>query len=954
MGILCQLPGCCEVGASNVPHHISKKDLHIDMSVPSLGVLLSQRLQRKASSQQQQRSQWRSQYDGAPSPDEKRDGGDSSADEDESTTEERTTAWTHRGRFGQDMTVKTSVVTLPAAHDHEAIAPEAQEQSIMRRWKNLMEPREPLPADLVSDSTPTPPKLQKRSYVDDATTYLQTGKHPEGSKRSVTHDSAIANATKRACNCSELLSNDTFSKVFYLVPAPAETTVQNRSLVKEIIRASLSKTVLVERLYGKGCHCSCNDTSLASIRASQSSSTETRPTTAETTKAIPTTAPCTASASTSVRLQEDRPQTLYATRTTASSSRGTKCPTRVFVKFPGEELPARATDCRKLWLPDSVYKGETFWECEDRGSADCGGGHVAASSTERTFLASRASGPPASSQSPRNLVYTRSSAWYSTRRRTAQPTSTTSRTETATSTRTTTSTAKRTVPTTPSKCGNAKDEDVSPGAHEKRAHKSTACAPVSSPNETADGWHLNFVVPFYHFGGNASKTGNATLLTTRAPWAENLRHRHYMTSRTTATKAKKTSAGRLTPTSISQTSRTTSGILSSSTRADTIQYNTARSTLPLSASKNETLLPAEWPQRCPKSGDYSTFNNSLAFILMCAPAASRSGAASCNGSGCEPTKRRVADDDRGQRSGTTDYRRRTHYHLHDDDDFTWTRGSRPVQVQSLPYRTSRNGTAFPYPFRGSDVSTTRNSNVFRLRGRNVTATSSRNGSQPNRDLPVILEVTSSSERSKPYFGDGTHTSKTTTDERYADIIFGAALERPASSRQRQRWAYKGYYREVARQFPHTDVKRYDADRDHVAGQRATTSANNGENRQRSRPPDKRAAISNEYAITEEKYSRHQLSPVKMDLLKSIISIKALVDKARSSGCKDALRCNANDAKNSNVLEKVVVRSGQPSEDDEYEYYYVDDDATSSQRPPDWKLRSVTMTSATARPAQGGS
>ncbi|XP_050042170.2 uncharacterized protein [Dermacentor andersoni] len=919
-GVLCQLPGCCVAGASNVPHHISKKDLHIDLSVPSLGVLLSQRLQRKASSQQElpQRSQWRSQYDGAPS-DEKRDGGDSSADQGESTTEERTTVRTHRGRFGQDMTAKTSAVTLPAEHDHESIAPE---QSIVRRWKNLMEPREPLPADLVPDSTRTPPKL-KRS--DDATTSPRTENRPEGSKRSATRDYAIANATESACNCSELLSNETVSKVFYLVPPPLETSGQNGSLIKEIIRASLSKSVLVERLYDKGCRCSCNHTSLAPIPAS--SSAKTRPTTAETTKATPTTVPCTASASTSTRLQEDRPQTLCAPRTTASSSRGTKCPTRVFVKFPGEDLPARATDCRKLWLPDSVYKGESFWECEDRGSADCGGGRVVTtpSSTERTFLAPRASNPLPSSQGPQNAVYARPSAWYSTRRRTAQPTATTNRAETAASTKTVTSTAKRTVSTTPSKCGNAKDEDASPGAPEKKAHNQAAYATVTSPNETAGGWHLSLIVPFYPFGGN--KTGNATLPSTRAPMPENLRHRHYMTSRTTATTAKKTSARRLTPTSISQTSGTTSSILPSSAPTDTIQSSTVTSTLPLLASKNETLLSAEWPQRCPKSGDFSTFNNSLAFMLMCAPAASHEG-------------------DRGQASGRTDYRRSTHYHLHDDDDFTWTRAatytSRPAQVQSLPYRTSRNGTAFPYPLRGSDVSAARNSNFFRPRGRNVTATSSRNGSQPNRDVPVVLEGTAFSKRPKPYFGGETRTTKSTTDKRYADVILGAAAERPASSRQRQRWAYRGYYREVARQFPHTDVKRYDAVRDRAAGQRAATPADNGENRQRSRLPDKRAAISSGFSVTEEKY-RRPLPPAKMDLLKSIISIKALVDEARSSGCKDALRCNANDARNSDASEKVVVRNGQPSEDDEYEYYYVDDDAT-SQRPLDRHRRSVTTTS----------
>lgn len=905
--VLCELPPCCGFGASNVPHHIAKKDLRVDLSVPSLGVLLSQRLHRKASSlhEQHHRSQWQRRYEDDGSSNAKQEGGDSGTDQSEGATDDRTTVWRHRGRFGQDMTVRTDAATLPAEHDRETVAPGAQEQSIRRRWKNLMEPQEPLPASVASGSTRLPQKL-KRSNVDSTTSSLQTA-----SKRSATR---VTNATDRACNCTELLTNETFSRVFYLVPPPVGTNGQNRSPVKEVIRASLSKSVLVERLYDNcGCRCGCNHTAATPVSASQGSSTEK-----------------------SARHQEDHPQALYATRSTASSSKGTKCPTRVFVKLPGEELPARAADCRKLWLPENVYKEQTFWECEDRGSVDCRGegGHEA---TERAFQALRpvSSPPPPFHQDSRNVVYTRTSAECSTEPRTAQPRATTCRAETTADTKAATSTTERTAPTTGSKSGCANDEDASSGAPDKRTHE-------ASPNETADGWHINFFAPLNPSGGNASKTGNATLPSTRAPMTENLRHRHYMTTnRATVTTPKKTSAKTPTPTSFSQTSRMTSG----STHPDTTQSSTARpASLP---PKNESLLAA-WPQRCANSDALgSTFNNSLAFVLMCAPA----GASSCNGSDCEPAKRRVTHEDRRQlASGTTDPRRSTHNHLHEDDDFPWTRASKhrsssPVQAPSLPYRTSRNETAFPYPFRGSDVSTARDRNASRLGGRNVTA--SRNGSHPHRDIPIFLEVTGSS-KPKPFFIGGTRTTKSTTEKRYADVIFGPAEDslQQVSSRQRQRSAYRGY-QEVARQLPHADVERYDATRDY--GQRATATGN--ENSQ-NRTPDKRAASRIGYAVTIEK-ERRPLPPVKIDLLKSSVRMKALVDRALSSGCKDGLPCTVNGGKKSDMLEKIVVRSGEPSEEDEYEYYYVDYDTSSSELPRDRQVRSAAVAPDASRTAHTG-
>lgn len=928
VAVVFELRPCCGLGASNIPHHIVKKDLRVDLSVPSLGVLLSQRLHRQAASQQelQLRSQWQRQYDGAP-PDEKPDGGGSTADQEEGTTEHPTTVRRHTGRFGQDMTVRTNAVTFPTEHDHGNVAQAAQEQSIGRRWKNLMEPHEPMPADFVSDSTRRPPKL-RRSNVDATTTSVQSE-----SKRSV------ANATERACNCSELLTNETFSKVFYLVPRPVEAADQNKSLIKEIIRASLSKSVIVERLYDKaGCHCGCcNHTT---ITAAQSPSTEMRPTLAETTK---TTGPSTTPTSTSMHQYEGHAQTSAATTTTTSSSRGTKCPTRVFIKLPGEELPARATDCRKLWLPDSVYKGETFWECEDRGSVDCGGGGGRATS-QRTFPALRVSHPvPPSHQ---GAIYTKPSTLSSAMRRTAQPTATTESTGA-----TKTFAVRKTTPATSSNCSTFAEGDASTGAPDTRAYNAAAIyGLVSSPNETTNGWHLNIFAPYHPFSGNASKTRNATPPSTRAPMIENLRHRHYMTTNiTTLTAPRKASVRGLTLTSLTQTSRVTS----SSTRPETTPSSSSTPTLPSLPPKNETLMAAAWPQRCP-NGDAlgSTFNSSsLAFVLMCAAA----GTTSCNGSDCElPPKRRVAHDDhRRPATVTTGYRRSTHYHLHDDDDFPWTRSSTykstsPEQVQSLAYRASRNGTAFPYPFRGSDVMAPRDSNVSRIGGRNVTVPTSRNGSHQDRDLPVFLEVTVSA-KSHPFFNYRTRTFKSTSDKTYADIIFGAAVGlQTASSSLRERLAYNSF-QEVA--LPHSDVKRYDATRDYAVGHRVTTPGNNGESRRRSRAPDKRSANSVGYAVTAER-ERRPSPPARIDLVKSSIRMNAEVG-VRSSGCSDALRCAANDDKKSDVLEKIVVRSGHPYEEDEYEYYYVEDDSSSSEVPPDSQLRSVAAASAASRTAQSG-
>ncbi|XP_075731246.1 uncharacterized protein LOC142774603 [Rhipicephalus microplus] len=920
--VLCKLPRCGGVEPSNVPHHIAKKDLRVDLSVPSLGVLLSQRLHRKASSlQEQQRGlQWQRQYEDGALSNGRAEGNDSIGDE--GATGDHSTVWRHRGRFGQDMTFRTNAATLATEHGSEIVIQLSQERLSQRPWKDLMEPHEPLPADLASVSTQPPPKL-KRSNVDTRTSSLQIA-----SGRNAT----VSNATERGCNCSELLTNETFTKVFYLVPPSVETNSRNRIPVKEVVRASLSKTVLVERLYDNGgCHCGCNNTaSPKPASSSRSSSTEKRSTTAATRAAKNTTQPSTTPATTRVRQQEDHPQALYATRPSARTSKSRKCPTRVFVKFPGEELPARAADCRKLWLPDSVYKDETFWECEDRGSVDCRG-EGGREATKRLLQALRpVSGPPPSSrQYSRNVVYTRTSVKCSAMPGTAQTTAATNCGET-----TATSTTERTTSTTGSKNGCGDDEDASSGTPEKSVHK-------ASLNEPAEGRHPYFLAPFYPFGGNASKMGNATLSSTKAPMTANLRHRHYTTDKT----PKKTSAKTLTPTSFSRTSRTTSGII----RSDSAQSSTTGTEFPAFPPKSGPLL-AGWTRLCANSDNPgSTFNSSLAFVLMCA----LPGAASCNGSYCEPAKRRVAYEDQRQMVHDTTYRQRnTHNHLHEDDDFPWTRASKhrsssPEQVRYLPYRSSRNVTAFPYPFRGPDVWKARDGNVSRLGGRNVTA--SRSGSHPHRDVPVFLEVTISS-NPKPFFMGGTRTTRPTTEKRYVDVIFGAAegsLQR-ASPRQRQRLAYRTY-QEVARQLPLTDVKRHDATPDYVIGERTTATGNENS---RSRAPDKRAASSIGYATSVGKELR-PWPPVKVDLLKSSVRMKALVDRARSPACKDGFPCAEDDGKKTDMLQKIIVRSGQPSEEVEYEYYYVDDDTPSSELPHDMFLRSVAMASDASRSAQSG-
>ncbi|KAL1431560.1 hypothetical protein MTO96_014077 [Rhipicephalus appendiculatus] len=212
---------------------------------------------------------------------------------------------------------------------------------------------------------------------------------------------------------------------------------------------------------------------------------------------------------------------------------------------------------------------------------------------------------------------------------------------------------------------------------------------------------------------------------------------------------------------------------------------------------------------------------------MCAPP----GAASCNGSDCEPAKRRVAHEDHRQLAYDTTDRRKEHpqppaRRRRLPVDPRPQSAGRPVRNESglCPYRTSRNGTAFPYPFRGSDVSRKRVAGASPSLAAK-TSLHPGNGSHPHRDVPVFLEVTISP-KLKPFFMGGTRTAKPTTEKRYADVIFGAAedsLQKMVTSEATLA------VRKLPGGRPPTSTHRtssgHDAARDYVFGQRTTATGN---------------------------------------------------------------------------------------------------------------------------------
>ncbi|KAL3200465.1 hypothetical protein MRX96_053618, partial [Rhipicephalus microplus] len=82
------------------------------------------RLHRKASSlHEQQRSlQWQRQYEDGTLSNGRAEGNDSISDE--GATDDHSTVWRHRGRFGQDMTFRTNAATLPPfEHGSEIVTP---------------------------------------------------------------------------------------------------------------------------------------------------------------------------------------------------------------------------------------------------------------------------------------------------------------------------------------------------------------------------------------------------------------------------------------------------------------------------------------------------------------------------------------------------------------------------------------------------------------------------------------------------------------------------------------------------------------------------------------------------------------------------------------------------------------------------------------------------------------
>lgn len=890
----------CVLRARCHPHHVVKKDLRVDLSLPSLGVILSQRLHRKAS-QLEQRSQQRDNT--VPDDKQKGDATDSQQDWTGSGVYVNgggVKAWTHRGRFGQDMIARTEIMTFPTEHDHGSVGPDRREQVVLRRWQNLMEPRETPQPGLVMDLSRPPAKL-RRSNVDALPFRAGLQGHPKLRAPTAELSATIAN---EACNCTELLTNDTFSTVVFLVPHAHRTAGEahkNGSLIREIIRASLSKSVQVERIYEKGCRCGRTGSALPSPSAS-TATTETKklascarngslglkaipavvdvtrlPKIASTRKVVPTTA----FAGDRMRLPESRLQTAMASA--AGRPGGTKCPVRVFVKLPGEELPARAKDCRKLWLPEIVYKEETFWECEDHGSNDCGD-RAAVGNTSRTLL-DRESG----SFSAADATHIAPFAWFATMRRTHSTRNRTATSEAAS--------RERTLP----KCGSA--DDTSQSAPDGRTPESAQCARASSN----DSRHLSIRIPFYPFD-KAFKMANETIITVTTA-DENVKRRRYTTP---ATKSNQTTPKTSTRQIFASSLRKfiTAGTHSSNTRSATTHTAPTKSAtvtmaqMTYSTPTNAAELPLAWPMRCPQYDGKQGANNSLAFILMCAAAAAAAAPGTCNGSSCD-LKKRVAEPSDVPRQ------RSTHYHLHDDYDFVWTRApaTSTTASRSLHYR-ARNGTAFPYPFRDSHESPIN----IRRGGRSTTA--ARKGASFERKTAIFQEVAATSKggAAKIYPPRKMATTETTT---FLEIIFG---ERGAvTSRQRGRVAYSGSF--AGDDASHRNVERRKVSNKQNRSVDGLAVQLGDVDRKASRPPGKRAAAGHGDA------ERNVLPPLEIDLLKSKFNAKALVDKVQSSECKE-VRCSAANSAEKSLLQQIVVLA--PSAGDEYEYYYVEEEPPSTE------------------------
>ncbi|KAG0409853.1 hypothetical protein HPB47_013030 [Ixodes persulcatus] len=225
-----------------------QRDLLIDLEVPSLGVLMRQRIQKRIADAPAVEAA--NTLDGTPVAREQQ-GASGAGNLAPSVPVER--AWKHSGYFGQDMSTKTRVFTFPIVRTQKQLT-EDQESRPTRQWKNLMEPRKPEDAAVTSRQ-----KLKRRAVnqlPEVAPAYLGGG---------VASDlyppkNLSPTVPPPRCHCRESPANRSLEDLLELVPSISRTIHKsaNGSIIKEIIRASLSKSLELERVYGqRDCHCNC-------------------------------------------------------------------------------------------------------------------------------------------------------------------------------------------------------------------------------------------------------------------------------------------------------------------------------------------------------------------------------------------------------------------------------------------------------------------------------------------------------------------------------------------------------------------------------------------------------------------------------------------------------------------------------------------------------------------------
>ncbi|CAN8027993.1 unnamed protein product [Ixodes persulcatus] len=350
---------------SMVPHHRveRQRDLLIDLEVPSLGVLMRQRIQKRIADAPAVEAA--NTLDGTPVAREQQ-GASGAGNLAPSVPVER--AWKHSGYFGQDMSTKTRVFTFPIVRTQKHLT-EDQESRPTRQWKNLMEPRKPEDAAVTSRQ-----KLKRRAVnqlPEVAPAYLGGG---------VASDlyppkNLSPTVPPPRCHCRESPANRSLEDLLELVPSISRTIHKsaNGSIIKEIIRASLSKSLELERVYGqRDCHCNCQVSSAHFVKGAAGVTVRPQhkiltwnPARGRRTSSSPGVEATQANRSPPSYRGMNR-SVKYPTPTTK-----TGCPRRVFVKYPGEPLPPAAKDCRKLWLPEHTFRKQTFWECVDTQSSEC-------------------------------------------------------------------------------------------------------------------------------------------------------------------------------------------------------------------------------------------------------------------------------------------------------------------------------------------------------------------------------------------------------------------------------------------------------------------------------------------------------------------------------------------------------------------------------------------------------